>query len=91
MTYHHIYNLAEFTEQLGISDTYGASVACITTDRNFMEGFQNTPLTLGFFSIILVIDGQLQYDISGRHVTLEMHDLIVTLPHQSVMFTSCSQ
>ena len=91
MTYHHIYNLAEFTEQLGISDTYGASVACITTDRNFMEAFQNTPLTLGFFSIILVIDGQLQYDISGRHVTLEMHDLIVTLPHQSVMFTSCSQ
>jgi AraC-like DNA-binding protein len=91
MLHNHIYNLTDLTIQQNIEDTYGAVVACVATNRNIMEGIRQQPMTLSFFSIILVVDGEQQYTVNGNLLTLQMNDLIVTLPHQTLNFISCSQ
>ncbi|MBR1400688.1 MAG: AraC family transcriptional regulator [Prevotella sp.] len=86
-----LYNLAEFSKLKHIPATYGSSVACVITDRNVMNDVWKQPFMLSFFSVILVIDGKQEYTVSGNRVALDMHDLLVTLPHQTLLFEECSQ
>ena len=85
-----IINLPEFASAYGLKDIYGASVACMDMNQNFMEQMKPQAMSVNFYSIALMIYGSADYDFNGRQVHVDMNDLLVIPPHRFTHFRNCS-
>ena len=85
----YLYNLEEFTEQNQLEHLYGSALVCFTADRDFLRHVIH-PGIGSFYSINLIIDGWEDYLINNHQVHLEMHDLFVKQPYDSIALDSFS-
>ena len=80
-----IFTLPDFTDRFHIPDVYGASVACVDFHQELMSQTAGLSVMPNFYSLVLMIYGDADFDIGGRKIHLEMHDLMVMPPHMTVM------
>ena len=85
-----IYNLPEFAEQHFVSDIYGASVAFLDMNQDFVERVGQEPVMVNFYGVVLMIYGTADYSISRHKLSLSMHDMMVIPPHRTIAHLGCS-
>jgi AraC-like DNA-binding protein len=86
-----LYNLQEINEYYHIQDAFGASISCMSIDRNLITKTPLRDMSLGFYSVVLIVDGRQVYRIDKEEVSLEMHDIMLLPPHRHVTFLDSTQ
>lgn len=85
------YNLQEVNDHFNIRETFGAAISCMTTDSNLAAQAPPQGMSVSCYSVVLVVDGRMDYMIDNEQVTLEMHDLMVLPPYKHVTFLRSTQ
>lgn len=86
-----LYNLQEFNDYFLLEDTFGAVVSCMTTDRDLREHTPREGISGSFYSIVLAVDGHMEYVVDNEPITLVMHDIMILPPHRHITYIGNSQ
>ncbi|MBQ7421407.1 MAG: helix-turn-helix transcriptional regulator [Prevotella sp.] len=88
---HRTFSLADFAKRNGITDIFGAMVACMDMNSLALKAAIDNMQYVNFYSMMLIVDGCAEVVIDGKKVHLDQYSLLCLPLHQNIRILSCSR
>ena len=86
-----IYTLAEVSEKFHYEYSTGASVMVAHLDSSVMEKIEMGQFCANFYTLVLIQQGEMSFDLKGNQVGLKAKDLVLVPPNYPVSYGSYTE